>query len=102
MRLILDSGSQKPYISERARDLLKLEVTGQQSLAIATFGSNKGSEKVCPIVSASACLRDYPSMLYVMPTICEPLVGQPTSVCVKQYPHLMGLELADSVASACP
>ena len=47
---VLDSGSQKSYISERARDLLKLEVTGQQSLAIVTFGSNKASEKVCPIV----------------------------------------------------
>ena len=40
-----------------------------------------------------------PLTLYVMPTICEPLVGQPISVCVKQYPHLMGLELADSVES---
>ena len=38
-----------------------------------------------------------PLTLYVMPTICEPLVGQPISVCVKEYPHLMGLELADSV-----
>ena len=102
VRLILDSGSQKSYISERARELLQLETTGRQSLAIATFGSSKGSEKVCPIVSVSVCLRGYPSMpltLYVMPTICEPLVGQPISVCVKQYPHLMGLELADSVES---
>ena len=102
VRLIFDSGSQKSYISERAQDLLKLEMAGQQSLAIATFGSSKGSEKVCPIVSASVCLRGYPSMpltLYVMPTICEPLVGQPILVCVKQYPHLRGLELADSVES---
>ena len=44
------------------------------------------------------CLRGYPSMslfLYVMPTICEPLVGQPISVCIEQHPHLLDLELAD-------
>lgn len=40
-----------------------------------------------------------PITLYVMPTICEPLVGQLISVCAKQYPHLIGLELADSVGS---
>ena len=39
-----------------------------------------------------------PLMLYVM-SICELLDGQPTSVCVKQYPHLMELELADSLES---
>lgn len=31
--------------------------------------------------------------VYVVPTICEPLVGH--STCVRQYPHLLGLELAD-------
>ena len=99
IRLILDGGSQKSYISERARGLLNLEATEEKSLSIATFGSAKGSTKVCPIVSVGMCLRGYPSMsltLYVMPTICEPLVGQPVSACVKQYPHLLGLELADS------
>ena len=37
--------------------------------------------------------------LYVMPTICEPLSRQPLSLCVDKYPHLRGLELADSVKS---
>ena len=99
VRLILDGGSQKSYISERARGLLNLEATGEQSLSIATFGSNKGSTKVCPVVNVGLCLRGYPSMslsLYVMPTICEPLAGQPISTCVSWYPHLLGLDLADS------
>lgn len=34
--------------------------------------------------------------VYVMPAICEPLARQPVSACVRQYPHLQGLELADS------
>ena len=38
--------------------------------------------------------------LYVMPIICEPLVGQPISVCASQCPHLSGLKLVDSSAKA--
>ena len=33
--------------------------------------------------------------LYVVPTICEPLVGQPIAACTEQHPHLLGLELAN-------
>eukprot|EP00731_Ephydatia_muelleri_P014947 Em0008g667a len=81
IRLILDGGSQKSYISEHAQRLLNLEVTGEQSLSIATFGSGKGSTKVCPIVKVGLCLRGYPAMslsVYVVPTICEPLIGHST------------------------
>ena len=42
VRLILDGGSQKSYISQRACDVLNLEVVGEQSLSIATFGSSRG------------------------------------------------------------
>ena len=99
--LILDGGSQKSDISDHARGLLNLEATGEQSLSIATFGSNKGSTRVCLVVNVGLCLRGYPSMslsVYVMPAICEPLVRQPVSACLKQYPHLLGLELADSLS----
>lgn len=33
--------------------------------------------------------------LHVIPTICEPLVGKPVSMYVRQHSHLLGLELAD-------
>ena len=96
--IILDGGSQKSYLSERARGLLNLRPNGEQALSIATFGSSKGATKVCPIVNVGLCLRGYPSMslsLYVMPTIREPLVGQPISMCIEKHSHLSGLELAD-------
>ena len=55
---------------------------------------------VCPVVNVWMCLRGYTSMalsLYVRPTICGALVGQPISRCVvSQHLHLLGLELADS------
>ena len=102
VRLLLDSGSQKSYISERARGLLQLDAVGKQSLSIATFGSRKSNVKVCTIVDVAICLKGYPSMtlsLYVMPTICEPLVGQPIAACIEQHPHLAGLDLADFSSS---
>lgn len=88
VRLLLDGGSQKSYISERARDLLNLEATGEQSLSIATFGSYKASTKVCPIVNVGMNLRGYPPTtlsMFVVPIICEPLVGQPVAACIQQH-----------------
>ena len=102
VRLLLDSGSQKSYISARAQELLHLDAIREQSLSIATFGSYRGSMKVCPIVNVGVCLRGYPSMslsLYVVPTICESLVGQAIAACIEQHPHLLGLELADFSSS---
>ena len=73
IRLILDGGSQRSYLSERARNVLKLQSTGSQSLSIATFGSNRSSIKVCPVVEVGLQLRGYPSMMlsvYVVPNNC--------------------------------
>ena len=85
VRLFLDSGSQKSYLTECAQELLHLDAAGEQSLSIATLGSHKSSVKVCPIVNVGVCLRGYPPLthsLYVVPTICESLVGQPVAACI--------------------
>ena len=99
VRLLLDSGSQKSYLTKRARELLGLEPTGDQLLSIATFGSRKEQTKVCPIVNVMMCLKGSPPMslsLYVVPTICrQPLVCQPISACVQQSEAFSGLDLAD-------
>ena len=53
---------------------------------------------VCPVINVGVYLKNCPSLnlsLYVMPNICEPLVGLPIVACVKKHPHLVGLELAD-------
>ena len=93
VRLLLDSGSQKSYLTERARELLHLDAAGEQSLSIATFGSHKGSVKVCPIVNVGICLSSYPRLtlsLYAVPTICEPLLGQPVAACIGKTPASWG------------
>ena len=96
--MLLDGGSQRSYMTVRARRMLNLDPDGEQQLSIAAFGSARGGTKVCPIISVGVILKGYPSLnmsLFIVPTICEPLIGQPIDVCIEQNPHLTGLELAD-------
>ena len=54
--------------------------------------------KVCPIVDVGMHLKNCPPMLlklYVVPTICEPLVSQPITACIEQNPKFMGLDITD-------
>lgn len=102
LRVLLDSGSQRSYITERARSLLKLDSEGEQRLSIATFGSTREDPKVCAVVKIGMELKGYPHLypsLFVVPMICEPLVGQPISECIKGNQHLTSLELADLAES---
>ena len=98
VRLLFDSGSQRSYIMEQAQKLLALEPIGEQLLSIATFGSNKEQAKVCTIVNVGMCLKGYSPMslcLYVVPTICDPLMSQPIAACIKNSISFKGLDFAD-------
>ena len=98
VRVLLDSGSQKSYISERANGQLALQPTGEQHLCIVTFGSTREGAKVCQIVTIGMVGQGYPHMqlsLYVITMICEPLASQPIAACTKENQHLASLELAD-------
>ena len=98
MRVLLDSGSQRSYMTERARRVLNLDPESEQRLSIAAFGSTREDPKVCAVVKIGVELKGYPNLypsLFVVPMICEPLVGQPISECIKGNRHLASLELAD-------
>ena len=78
--------------------MLRLDPDGQQRLSIASFSSNRGSPQVCPIVKVGVMFKRDPSLqisLFVVPMICEPLVCQPTDVCLSQNPEFSDLKLAD-------
>ena len=98
VRLLFDSGSQRSYITEQAKKLLQLEPTGEQLLTIATFGSSKGQRRVCETVNVGMCPGGYSPMslsLYVVPTICDPLVSQPIATCIERSDSFIDLELTD-------
>jgi hypothetical protein len=98
VRLLLDSGSQKSYLSERAMKLLELKPVGEQQLGIATFGSSQEHHQAYPVVEVGMRVKGFPPLclsLYVVPMICKPIVSQPISACVAETQHLGPLELAD-------
>ena len=40
--------------------------------------------------------------MYTVPSICEPIHGQPVAHYEELYPHLIGLDLADDAEEASP
>ena len=54
--------------------------------------------KVCEVVNVGMCLRGYSPMLvslYVVPTICDPLVNQPIATCIEKTTSFKSLDFAD-------
>ena len=98
VRVILDTGSQRSYITNRAKNALSLTLEGTQCLSIVTFGAEKEGSKNCDVVRVAMKTREGPDMelvLFAVPTICEPLASQPISLCAERYDYLSQLRLAD-------
>ena len=80
-----------------AKDL-SLTSEDEKSLTIMTFGSKREQTRVCNLVRLGLTTKDEISkqlMLFTVPTICEPIAGQPISICCNDFDHLAGLDLAD-------
>ncbi|XP_044164876.1 uncharacterized protein LOC122948842 [Acropora millepora] len=100
-RVIFDSGSQKSYITQHARDHLILPSTGKESLLIKTFGNDVTSqptecEKVRVSVGNINKLSSREIEVFVVPTICSPIGSQQINTAQNQFAHLQDIELADS------
>ena len=98
VRIVLDTGSQRSYITDGVRKNLSLAPEGEQCMSIMTFGSNVEKSQVCTVVKVGLKLRDGETQeltLFAVPMICEPLASQPTAFCQNNYEHLSGLDLAD-------
>lgn len=94
MRMILDSGSQRSYITCKARDALLLPTVNQRRLVIKTFGSSQEGEHCCDTVRIAVKTVDgnvLELQLFVVPLICEPLTNQSIALCQSEYPHLAHL-----------
>ena len=99
VRVILDGGSQRSYITSKARDTLSLRAIHQQKMAIKTFGSREEEEHHCDVVrlAVETVNRQVLQLeLFVVPLICEPLSNQPIEFCKLEFQHLAHLQLADS------
>ena len=99
VRLILDSGSQRSYASDRVKNTLSLSATHTEALSIKTFGSNKGKCENCDVIVIGMKTKDNTDLrlsLLVVQLICEPLSHQPVAYAKEEFDHLQGLDLDES------
>ena len=50
VRLIFDTGSQRTYLTERARDALNLVIVRKVPMMIKTFGQDNETVQICDLV----------------------------------------------------
>ena len=98
-RIILDSGSQRSYVTNRLRDRLALETVRTDMISIKTFGSSVEKRQECDLVNLRVGTRNGGSVkitALAVPLICEPICSQPVNLARENFQHLSGLDLADS------
>ena len=84
VRVILDSGSQRSYITEQTKKSLGLTSRDKRTMSIITFGSREKKQQVCYAVTVGMKLKNDSHKelaLLSVPLICEPLTIP--SVCVE-------------------
>ena len=96
VRLLFDTGSQKSYITERPGVYCHGTLWRTTSLHCHFWisqGTNEGMPN-CRCGNAFKNCSPMSFMLYVVPTICGPLVSQPITTCIEQNPKFLGLDIA--------
>ena len=97
-RAVLDCGSQRTYVTSRVQQALSLPTASTEMVEIKTFGSTESLKQPCNLVTLGIITRNGRSLrinALVVPHICDAIHGQPPKVVMRQYPHLMDLDLAD-------
>ena len=98
VRLILDGGSQRSYVTHRIKDKLNLQPSHSESLTIKPFGSSGGTPQLCDVVPLCVGVeegRDVMISAITVPLISSPVQGQFPKQAARNYPHLSSLKLAD-------
>ena len=105
MRILFDSGSQRSYISERAKAKLNLPPKRKEKLLIKTFGQENEQLKECDLVEFCVGGLSESSKVQMtalaVPLICSPLKDQAVQFAQQSYSHLADLELADHPTEDC-
>ena len=81
VRIILESGSQRTYLTDNLKKILQLPVLERKQVSIKTFGSTDERVKFVEIASLGIELKGGPTLslsVSTVPLICQPLQGQST------------------------
>ena len=94
VRVLLDSGSQRSYITSSLKRRLGLPTIKTETLNLNTFGDDNYTKQRCEVVQLSlkGKTRERKITALCFPKICSPLT---TTLDLSRYPHLHGLELSD-------
>ena len=98
-RIVFDSCSQRSYISNRMRNTLNVGTVESENLLVKTFGDEASKVLACDKVQVAVTDtkgNDIIMEAYSVPTICSPISNQSIKAALEEYPHLCGLNLADS------
>ena len=98
-RAILDSGSQRTYITRHLREEMNLSTIRTELLRIKTFGRTECDDTSCDVVRMGIETKNNETLVVtalVVPFICNPLTTQPIDASSENHSHLLGLELADT------
>ena len=106
VRILFNSGSQRNYMTERARNKLSLFAMRTERLLIKTFGCENEQLKECSVVEFYVKGLGVDSSIvqmtaYVVPLICSPVRDQAVQLAQESYQHLVDLELADCPVMVC-
>ena len=97
-QFILDSGSQRSYVTDHIRKSLGLRSAGRKQMSIMTFGSAEAEQQECHTVRIGIQLKDgghYEISTLTVPLICDSLAAMPVQFRMRNYRHLQELDLAD-------
>ena len=97
-RAVLDSGSQRSYVTTEIQERLSLPTASIEVVEISTFGSPSGSKGPCNVVNLSIITKDVQTVeisALVVPYICEAVYRQSPRKIADHFDHLSGLDLAD-------
>ena len=94
VRVLMDSGSQRSYVTQSLKERLGLEAEKTEVLNLNTFGDDRFVKQRCDRVSVrlQGKSKDIGISALCYPKICTPLS---TTFDIARYSHLEGLEFAD-------
>ena len=86
-RLILDSGSQRTYLTNNLKNILQLPTLEKKQVSIKRFGSTVERLELVEVLALRVELKgesDRSLSAFTLPQICQPLQGQPVEQALKK------------------
>ena len=90
IRLLLDTGSQRSYITEQLADKLQLQIKGSETLTVYTFNTSKPRQLQTPVTELRLLTKDG-SSLHLRVNVVPKITGTLQRACLdtKNIEHLL-------------